>query len=201
MKPRPQIVVATRNAGKWREIQRILAEIPVDFRSLEEFPMAPEVEETGQTYLENARLKARALALHCGTWALADDSGLEVAALEGKPGVHSARYAGEKADAAANNRKLLFELQGLPPEKRQARFRCVLVLAHPDGREVTAEGELFGQIATELRGEHGFGYDPLFLLPERGQTLAELNSEEKNRLSHRRCALDKLKARLLGYEA
>jgi len=196
-----QIVAATRNAGKWREIQEILAEVPADFLSLREFPDCPEVEEIGGTYLENARLKARAVAAHCGTWALADDSGLEVEALSWRPGIRSARYAGEEADAERNNQKLLLELRDVPLEKRRAVFRCVLVLAHPDGREVVAEGELWGRIATELRGEKGFGYDPLFFLPEQDRTLAELAPKEKNLLSHRRRALDRLKTRLLLLQA
>lgn len=160
----------------------------------------PEVEETGATFAENARLKALSAAIHARVPALADDSGLEVDALGGRPGVHSARYAGEGAADAANNAKLLDELRGAPLERRTARFVCAMALAAPapvPGRAFTGgaavlvefRGELPGRIALEPRGKYGFGYDPLLELPERGQTAAELTLAEKNRISHRGRAL------------
>lgn len=188
-----KIVLATRNEGKIREIKKILEDLPVAVVSLAEFPPFPEVEEPHDTYLENAREKARAVARHCGTWALADDSGLEVEALGGRPGVLSARYAGENVTYADNNQKLLKELDGIPPYKRKAVFRCCMVLKHPDGRECSSEGELWGTITMKPRGEGGFGYDPVFEIPTSYKTLAELSLEEKNRISHRTRALRKMK--------
>lgn len=188
-----KLVVATRNAGKWREIQAILEAPGLEILSLRDFPNAPEVVEDGATYLENARKKARAVAEHCGIWALADDSGLEVEALGGRPGVHSARYAGEGAGDAENLQKLLRETAAVEPSRRGACFRCVLVLRHPDGREFFTEGELVGSLADAPRGSGGFGYDPIFRPAGSNQTLAELSAEEKNRISHRRRALEKMK--------
>lgn len=189
----PQIVLATRNAGKLAEIREILSDLPVEWVSLQNYPDCPEVAEDGSTYLENARQKARIIAAHCQAWALADDSGLEVETLDWEPGVYSARYAGEPGDDAKNNQKLLRELAGIPEEGRRAVFRCTMVLAHPDGREFVTTGELWGEISFQVRGEKGFGYDPLFLLPETGRTLAELGPTEKNRISHRTLALAKLR--------
>lgn len=188
-----KLVVATRNDGKWREIQAMLSLPGLEILSLADFPDCPEVVEDGATYLENARKKAVAVAEHCRAWALADDSGLEVDALGGRPGVFSARYAGEAANDAANNQKLLQELAGMEESRRGARFRCVLVLRHPDGREYFTEGELPGSIAESPQGAGGFGYDPVFLLPGRPFTLAQLTAEEKNSLSHRRQALEKMR--------
>ncbi len=191
-----KLVVATRNAGKWREIQTILEAPGLEILSLRDFPNAPEVVEDGATYLENARKKARAVAEHCGIWTLADDSGLEVDALGGRPGVHSARYAGEGASDAENLQKLLRKMAAVEPSGRGAGFRCVLVLRHPDGREFSTEGELRGDLADAPQGTGGFGYDPIFRPTGFDQTLAELSAEEKNRISHRRRALEKLKALL-----
>lgn len=194
-----KLVVATRNAGKWREIQAILQAPGLEILSLREFPNCPEVVEDGATYLENARKKARAVAEHCGDWALADDSGLEVDALWGRPGVHSARYAGEGAGDAENLQKLLRETAAVEATRRGACFRCVLVLRHPDGREFSTEGELRGNLTAAPRGTGGFGYDPVFLPDGFAQTLAELSAEEKNRISHRRRALEKMKGVLAGF--
>ncbi|MDZ4224902.1 MAG: RdgB/HAM1 family non-canonical purine NTP pyrophosphatase, partial [bacterium] len=152
-----------------------------------------DVAETGTTLLENALQKARAAAKASGLWALADDTGLFVDALDGKPGVFSARYAGEEGNAVKNIEQLLQELRGVPFEKRGAHFETVMALVHPDGREVTVQGELAGMIAEKCSGEKGFGYDPVFWLPKRGVTLAELPLEEKNRISHRGKALLKMK--------
>ncbi len=190
-----RIVVASDNLGKVREIQAVL--VPYGVRVLPQTAFAiPPVEETCATFVENALLKARNASRYTGLPALADDSGLEADALGGAPGIRSARYAGRDANAQANNAKLLQALEGFEGEERRARFRCVLVyLRHPyDPSPIIAEGTWEGVIAKELRGEGGFGYDPLFYLPELGRTAAELTPEEKNALSHRGQALRKLLA-------
>ena len=184
-----EIVIASRNAGKIREIRQIFADLPVTFITP---PDLPDVEETGRTFAENARLKAVAAARHAGVWALADDSGLEVDALDGAPGVHSARWSG--GDDKANNDKLLSELKDVPSESRGARYRAVVVVATPDGKILAeADGACEGIIGTERRGTGGFGYDPLFGVPDLGCTMAELSSEKKNRISHRAQALERLR--------
>jgi XTP/dITP diphosphohydrolase len=187
-----KLVIATRNLGKLREIQEILAELPLKLLSLNDFPKVPEFEENASTYLENAREKARLVAEHSGLWSLADDSGLEVEALEWRPGVYSARFAGAEATDRDNIQQLLDELQQHPGQRR-AVFRCTMVLRHPDGREFVTEGELWGEIVSVPRGSAGFGYDPVFLIPERGETLAQMGSQEKNKISHRTKALEKMK--------
>lgn len=193
MRHRLEILLATRNPGKAREVEEILAGLPVRLRTLIEFPGAPDVEEDGESFEGNALKKARALCRWFGGMALADDSGLEVEALKGAPGVRSARYAGPGATDEDNNRKLLSAMAEVPPAQRQARFRCVLALVHPDGREWVFEGSCEGTIALEMRGSQGFGYDPLFLLPQEGKTFGELGPEVKNRVSHRAKALAKLR--------
>jgi len=190
------LLVATRNAGKLRELRALLGPEGIEVRGLAEVPGAPEVEEDGATFLENARKKARALTEVTGLLALADDSGLAVEALGGRPGVRSARYAGPGATDADNNRKLLEELRDVAPEGRRAAFVCAMVLAAPGREEAEAEGRLEGRILSEPRGEGGFGYDPLFLVEEQGLTLAEMALGAKNRLSHRSRALAALLPRL-----
>ncbi len=182
MKPL-RLVLATHNHGKRREWQALLEELPVTLVLPDELGLSEPVEETGRTYLENALLKARTLAAASGLPALADDSGLEVEALEGAPGLHSARYilGGDEV----RYRALLRALEGVPPERRGARFRCVAALVLPDGREFHTEGVCEGVIQTAPSGEGGFGYDPVFFLPEQGCTMAELSFEAKNRISHR----------------
>lgn len=192
-----ELVLATRNPGKVREMAALLADLGVTMRSLFDVPGAPEVEEDGRTFAENAVKKAETIARFTGLPALADDSGLEVDALGGAPGVFSARYAGEGASDAANNEKLLAALAGVPAERRTARYRCVLALAAPGMPTVTVEGVCEGRIAEQPRGTGGFGYDPLFYLPGRGKTMAELRPEEKNAISHRGQALRRLKALLV----
>lgn len=187
-----RLVVATRNKGKLKEIQTLLSYPGLEIISLSEFPGCPEVIEDGESYLDNARKKACAVAQHCGAWALADDSGLEVDALGGLPGVRSARYAGESANDEQNNQKLLEAMVGMEGNRRSARFRCVLVLRHPDGRELSSEGELRGHIGDSIRGQHGFGYDPIFIPEGKSQSLAEISAAEKNLISHRRNALERL---------
>ena len=187
------IVLATRNPGKIEEIREALSGLDIAFRTLSDFPDLPEIREDGTTFRENAEKKALTVARATGLPALADDSGLEVDALGGAPGVRSARFAGEGADDRSNNRKLLDLLRGVPPERRTARFRCVLALAFPDGRVYTVEGTCEGRIVEDPAGEGGFGYDPLFLIPEEGRTFAQMTREEKNRISHRGRALSKLR--------
>ena len=184
--PRPQkLLIATRNKGKLREYRQILADLPMQITDLETEGIHEEVEETGRTFTENAIRKATAYARLSGLWTWADDSGLEVDALDGQPGVHSARYAGPGASDEERYRLLLQRLADVPPDRRSARFRCVVAIATPDGRVETAEGRCEGEIISTPRGTHGFGYDPVFYLPERGMTMAELPPEEKNRISHR----------------
>ena len=184
-----KLVLATRNPGKVRELSQLLSPLGYEVLSLEHFPGVPEVVEDGATFKDNAVKKATAVARHTGQLALADDSGLEVDYLGGAPGVRSARFAGEGHDDRANNEKLLRLLAGVPPEKRTARFRCVVAVATPEGKVLTTEGTCEGIIAEEPRGEGGFGYDPLFYVPSCGKTFAELEPEVKNRISHRGRAL------------
>lgn len=166
-----------------------------DFRiyALSDFSDVPEVEEDGNSFAENALKKARFYSKLFGKLTIADDSGLEVDSLKGLPGIYSARYAGEPASGRKNNQKLLRELQGVPVSKRGARFKCFIAMTSPDGREATAEGSCKGRIGFTEKGRKGFGYDPLFILPKYGKTMAELTLEEKNRVSHRGKALRKLK--------
>lgn len=189
-----KVVLATKNRGKAVEIARILEGAGLSIISLAEFPEAVLPPETGATMKENALLKARAVAKATGLPALADDSGLEVDALGGAPGVYSARYSGENATDEENYGKLLKELEGVPQEKRTARFRCVIALVGYDSEERLFEGVFEGSITDAPRGVHGFGYDPVFLVPVTGKTSAELLPEKKNRISHRAKALDELKA-------
>jgi len=197
------LVVATGNRGKLGELRALLADLPIEVLGVAEVVTPPHVVEDADTFAGNARKKARAVAAACRAVTLADDSGLEVDALGGRPGVRSARYAREGATDAENNAKLLVELEGVPGERRTARFRCALVLVDPwskDGvtGEVVVEGALEGRIATAARGTSGFGYDPLFLVGDRGRTLAELSEDEKNACSHRGQALSRLYPVLAG---
>lgn len=187
--PKTRLLMATRNSGKLAELKNVLARLPVEICSLEDVPGLWTLEETGATFCENALQKARVAAQFSGLLTLADDSGLEVDALGGQPGIYSARFAGEQADDAQNNAKLLQLMQGLAPEKRTARFICCLAVVSPDGREKTILGRCEGYILQELRGSGGFGYDPLFYLPALKKTFAELTLEEKEKISHRGRAL------------
>jgi XTP/dITP diphosphohydrolase len=193
-----KILLATGNRKKAVEIVAILreGEGPVtEFASLADFPEVPEAVEDGETFLENARKKAHPAAKETGLPTLGEDSGLVVDALGGAPGIYSARYAGEDAADGENTRKLLEEMRDIPAAKRTARYRCVAVLAWPDGREITADGSCEGRIALEPRGEGGFGYDPVFLLDD-GRMMAELTPSEKDAISHRGRALRKLRTLL-----
>lgn len=189
-----KILFASRNQGKIREIRAMLGDSGVTLLSLDDYPHLPEVSEAGSSFLENALTKAGSIAKLTARAVLADDSGLEVAALGGAPGIYSARYAGPGATDEKNIRKLLDELRGVPAVERKAAFRCVLVLSRPDGTYHSFEGRWDGLIAEEPCGQEGFGYDPVFYLPEEGVTVAELPAEVKNRISHRAQAFGKLKA-------
>lgn len=192
----PRLVLASRNKGKLAELKTLLAGLPWQISSLEDFPEVPAVEEDGASFRENALKKALVVATTLRMWALADDSGLEVDYLNGAPGVLSARFAGEHGDDAKNNEKLLALLAGVPWTQRTARFRSVLAFVSPDGDAWTTEGTCEGIIALAPRGTAGFGYDPLFYLPEYGLTMAELPAEKKNQISHRAVAIRKFRAYL-----
>ncbi len=191
------LVIATKNRNKLEEIRQILAGTGLRVLGSADIQALPDVVEDGLTFEENARKKALTIAKLTGRLTLADDSGLVVDALNGRPGVLSARYSGENATPAENNQKLLEELKDIPMKKRTARFVCVMALARPSGKVSVVEGRAEGLITSELRGREGFGYDPLFLVPEKGKTFAEMTSTEKNRISHRAVALHKA-AEILG---
>jgi len=196
-----RVVLATRNPHKVKEIMAIFTEAPIEFVTLDDFPGSPDVVEDGKTLEENAQKKAFEIARFTGEIALADDSGLEVEFLDGAPGVISARFAGNNCSFADNNNKLLKLLKGVPTQHRRARFRCVMALAVPKGATQTVEGFLDGYITDRLRGTEGFGYDPVFLVPEFGKTLAELGPTQKNQISHRFKALEAIKPILLNLRA
>jgi XTP/dITP diphosphohydrolase len=196
------LVLATRNAKKRREIEEILADMDLELRDRSRYPEAPEVIEDGATFEANARKKASETARAVGEWTLGEDSGLVVPALNGRPGVFSARYAGKQGDDEANNRRLLAELAPLPADHRAAYYVCTAALADPAGEvQAVADGRCHGVIISEYRGQGGFGYDPLFLIPEYHQTFGELSARIKHALSHRARALAKMRPslwRLLG---
>lgn len=189
-----EIIVATKNEDKMREIREILSRFDAKFISQHEADIDIDVEETGKTFEENALLKARAVSVFCDAPVLADDSGLCVDALDGRPGIYSARYAGEGASDSEKIKKVLDELEGA--EDRSARFVSVVALVFPDGREITARGEVEGTILTEPRGDAGFGYDPIFYSSELKKSFGEASEEEKNKISHRKRALEGLCERL-----
>lgn len=180
-----KILLATQNLGKVKELEELLVGEEIEVISLADLEEWEEIEETGTTFVENASLKARTAAQRTGLISLADDSGLEVDALNGAPGVNSARYAGTPKDDEKNNAKLLAELEGVPDEERTARFRCALAIALTTGEEYLTEGIVEGRILKEPRGREGFGYDPLFYLPDFGRTMAQLTLSQKNKISHR----------------
>lgn len=199
----PVLVIASRNPGKIRELRHILKDLDLKLLALDDFPGLPEIPEEGESFAANAETKARGVARLTGLPALADDSGLEVPALGGRPGVHSARYAQDLTAPAApgdadNWGKLLEEMREVPEEERRARFVCEIALALPDGRLFRARGECAGRVALAPRGSKGFGYDPVFWVEEYGATLAELGPEVKNRISHRARALAAMREILAG---
>lgn len=190
-------VIATSNPHKLLEIKKMLEDFPIEVVSMKEVGLENmEIEETGASFEENALIKAMAVCEETKTIALADDSGLEVDALDGRPGIHSARYAGEDATDRTNKEKLLNELQGVPIEKRSGRFVCAIAVAFPNGEVLVTRGEVEGYIDFEETGENGFGYDPMFYVPEYQKTFGQLEPEIKNRISHRSKALENLKKML-----
>lgn len=193
-----RIVFATGNAGKIREIREILQDIPLPVVSMREAGIDVDVEENGETYEQNALIKARAVAALASPEdiVMADDSGLEIDYLNKEPGVYSARYLGETTSYRVKNHNLIERLEGVPEEKRTARFVCVIAAVLPDGTELTTRGVIEGRIGYEERGVGGFGYDPIFQVPEFGKSTAELTEEEKNEVSHRGRALRAMKEKL-----
>src|SRR5262245_2303781 len=195
----PVLVLGTRNRKKGQEIFEILGDLGLELRDLTHFPDAPEVVEDGETFEANARKKAAELARALGHWVLGEDSGLVVPALDGRPGVYSARYAGTQGDDAANNARLLAELEPLPDDRRAAYYVCTAALADPQGEvRAVVEGRCHGRIVRAHRGSGGFGYDPLFLIPEYHRTFGELSPRVKHALSHRARALARLRPALRG---
>jgi len=194
-----KLLIATHNQGKKREYEALFHDPRLELLTLTELGIRARIEESGATYADNALLKARGYAALSGLLTLADDSGLEVDALAGAPGVYSARYVDEGASDEARYRYLLRNLEGVPDERRSARFRCVIALAWHTGRTEVVEGHCEGMITREPKGEHGFGYDPVFYVVERAKTMAELGEEEKNQISHRARAAAKAR-RILEQE-
>ena len=184
-KPVPRLLIATNNRGKVAEYRVLLADCGWELVTPADLGLNLDVSEDGADYAANAGIKAQAFAAAAGLLTLADDSGLEIDALDGRPGPFSARYAGPSQTDQEGVALVLEKMQGVPPEKRGARFRCVIALAPPNGPVRFCEGECPGVITDEPRGDNGFGYDPIFFLPERGLTIAELSAEEKNAISHR----------------
>lgn len=191
------IIFATGNEGKMKEIREILGDLPVNIYSMKEMGIQVEIQEDGETFEENARLKASAVAAYTDAIVLADDSGLEIDYLNKEPGVYSARYMGEDTSYEIKNQNLLERLEGVEQEKRTARFVCVIAAALPDGRLLTTKGTMEGYIGTKPEGNHGFGYDPIFYLPQYGCSTAMLNMEQKNKVSHRGKALRAMKKELM----
>lgn len=192
-----QLVLATNNRDKVKEIKHLLDDLPVTILTADDFLEFPDIEETGSTLEENALLKASGIAKFCDLPALADDSGLEVDALNGAPGVYSSRYAGEDVTYEDNNRKLISELKDVPGEKRTARFRCVIAIDWNDGSTETVAGVAEGTITEELSGDKGFGYDPVFYYPQSGKRFSEMTTEEKNLISHRGLALQEARTLII----
>lgn len=198
-----RIVFATGNAGKMREIKQILGDIGMDVISMKEAGYTSNPEENGKSFEENALIKARALAslINDGeTIVMADDSGLEVDALNKEPGIYSARYLGEETPYSVKNKNIIDRLEGIEPEKRTARFVAAIAAVLPDGTELTTRGTIEGKIGYEERGANGFGYDPIFYLPDMSRSTAELPPEEKNKISHRGRALELMKDKLKRFE-
>ena len=195
-----KIVFATTNEGKVKEIKEILAGFPIEVVSMKEMNITADIEENGATFEENSLIKAREVSKLTGLPAMADDSGLEVDYLNGEPGIYSARYLGRGTDYNYKNNYIIEKLKNAKDEERSARFVCVISLVLPDGREFIKKGVMEGRIAYEIKGENGFGYDPVFYLPEYGMTSAELSDEEKNKISHRGKALRAMKELISGLE-
>ena len=195
-----KIVFATTNEGKVKEIKEILAGFPIEVVSMKEMNITADIEENGVTFEENSLIKARKVSKLTGLPAMADDSGLEVDYLNGEPGIYTARYLGRDTDYNYKNNYIIEKLKNVKDEERSAKFVCVISLVLPDGREFIKKGVMEGRIAYEIKGENGFGYDPVFYLPEYGMTSAELSGEEKNKISHRGKALGAMKELISGLE-
>ncbi|WP_077214165.1 XTP/dITP diphosphatase [Bacillus dakarensis] len=191
-----EVIIATKNKGKAREFERMFRPLGYEVKTLLDYPSIQDIDETGSTFEENARLKAETVAKEMGKVVIADDSGLMVDALDGAPGIYSARYAGPAKDDEANMDKVLNELAEVPEEKRTARFYCALAVAVPNGETVTVNGTCEGIILSERRGNNGFGYDPIFFVRDLGRAMAELEPSEKSQISHRANALKRLEDRL-----
>lgn len=192
-----KIIFATGNENKMKEIRQIMEDLPVEILSLKQAGITADIVEDGTTFEENALIKAKAIAEITNEIVLADDSGLEIDALNKEPGIYSARYMGEDTSYRIKNQNLIERLEGVAEEKRTARFVCAIAAAFPEGEVLTTIGTIEGRIAHEEKGENGFGYDPIFYVPEFGCTTAELPEEEKNRISHRGNALRAMKEKLL----
>lgn len=191
-----KIIIATGNKGKAKEFQELFHAYGYEIETLLDHPEVADIPETGATFQENAYQKASFLSEHLGAIVLADDSGLEVEALDGAPGIYSARYAGEHGNDKKNNEKLLKDLKEIKTTNRNANFICSLVLVGPNREPLFVEGKVYGTILEEARGEQGFGYDPLFYVPEKEKSMAELSSAEKNKISHRAKAIQQLEKHL-----
>lgn len=191
-----KLIFATGNEGKMKEIRMILGDLDYEILSMKEAGIDVDIVEDGKTFEENAVIKATEISRIAGCVVLADDSGLEVDAMDKMPGIYSARYLGEDTPYSIKNQTIIDNLAGLPDEKRTARFVCAIAAAFPDGRVVTRRGTIEGIIGCEEKGENGFGYDPIFFVPEYGKTTAELSPEEKNKISHRGKALEMIKEEL-----
>ncbi len=187
-----QVIIATKNKGKAKEFEQLFAPLGVKVLTLLDLPESPDIEETGTTFEENATLKAETIAKQTDSFVLADDSGLVIDVLDGRPGIYSARYAGEDCDDEANIDKVLEEMDGVPTSERTARFYCALALAKANMETITVAGTCEGLILTERKGTEGFGYDPIFYVPSEKKTMAQLAPNEKNKISHRNDALKKL---------
>ena len=194
-----RIIFATGNEGKMREVRMILEDLEVPVVSMKEAGVSADIEENGTTFEENAVIKARSVMELTGEMAMADDSGLEIDYLDGAPGIYSARFMGEDTSYDIKNAALIEKLAGVPDEKRTARFVCAIACVMPDGTTLTSRGTMEGRIAYEIRGENGFGYDPIFYIPEFDKTSAQLSLEEKNRISHRGKALSAMKKEIKQY--
>lgn len=188
-----RLIFATGNEHKMVEIREILGELPVEILSMKDVGIKADIVENGNTFEENALIKAKEVCKLAGEMVLADDSGLEIDYLNGEPGIYSARYMGEDTSYRIKNQNLIDRLEGVPDEKRTARFVCAIAAAFPDGRSFVVRGTIEGIIGYEERGTNGFGYDPIFYLPERGVSTAEIPPEDKNSISHRGNALRKMK--------
>lgn len=191
-----KIIFATSNEGKMREVRAILADMGMEILSMKEAGICVDVVEDGKTFEENAIIKAKAISEMTDAIVLADDSGLEIDYLNKEPGIYSARYMGEDTSYDVKNRNLIERLDGVPDEKRTARFVCAIAAALPDGSVLTTQGTIEGIIGYEIEGENGFGYDPIFYVPEYGCTTAQLSNEQKNAISHRGKALRAMKIKL-----